>query len=157
MPALPFVAVILGYFISRIDTEFDVYRKTGLIIILVAAGVFSLATLAPGDMPERNSLVEEGWHPTVETASRWMGENYPDRRVFTSFRYPPIGYYSKLETVKVPNHLNYSQVNMTNGDIVYYTEESTLPYPNKEYLDRNADFRLLKSFDETVYIYEYRE
>ncbi|MFT4867932.1 MAG: 4-amino-4-deoxy-L-arabinose transferase-like glycosyltransferase [Candidatus Nanohaloarchaea archaeon] len=158
LPSIPFICLILGYYSSKIEPKSSSIRRAGYIIAVLIASISILSITSPGDMPDRNSLIQDSWEPPVETAAEWLKQNYsPEDKIYTSFQYPAIAYYSKLDVRKVSTGKNYSSIEFEDGDLIYYSQASPLVHPDLNYLEKNENITLLKEFGGEVMIFQYRE
>lgn len=155
LPIVPFLAIIAGRGFSLLNEKFDL--STYWIIALLSFLILISSPLLVSELDNRNplqrGLVMDSWHPPVEDASLWL-ENKSDQDavVYTNYRYPPIGYYSKRTVKLISNSEPLNKSELEPG-YVYYSDSSPFRYPEKQRLVSDEDFVLNKTFDKTVSLF----
>lgn len=146
-PLVPFLSVILGVGVSKIGGK----KLVGILAVLSIL-------MVPMTLPDRNitqGMVSDGWNPPVQDASKWLKDNISnDTVVYTNYRYPAIAYYSKKEIELIPYDSPLEDENLGPG-IVYYSERSPYPGPDKARLESGLRFEHMESFDGKVRLYRY--
>jgi len=153
LPAIPFLILSISFIISDATKNLN-KRIFNFILLTTILMAFIVSPISLPNLDEPNKLTTD-WNPEYQKSATWIKENYgQNTTLYTSIRYPPLAYYSRLPTEKVWGERSYKKVNMSKGDLIYYTEESPFKHPKKSYLE-GKDFKKVKEFGGFIYIYEY--
>jgi 4-amino-4-deoxy-L-arabinose transferase-like glycosyltransferase len=159
LPVIPFLSIISAAGFNKLRNMDDIWRKgtTALFVILLIISVLMVPDKLSGRNPLQDGLEKDGWHPPIEDSARWLKENTPnDTIVYTNYRYPPLGYYSKRKIKWVSPADNLDKLvedYITEPGYVYYSNKSPHQHPSFEELKEDPRFQLSKSFENTVYLF----
>lgn len=157
-PIIPFAAIMSAKGLSCLEFEFR-NRKIGILAITALFVIIS-APAGVSDLNQRNpldkGLTSESWDPEITEAADWLrSETDSNAVVYTNYRYPPLGYYSKrqIRLISSQEPLNKSEIQP--GGYIYYSEKSPFDYPELARLEQDPDFQLKAGFGQTVYVFQY--
>lgn len=157
-PAIPFLSAVAAKGFTQLPGKGSSRRivVAAVAALLLAASVLSLSAWENRN-PVRNGLVQDDWHPPIEDAAAWLKENTSENAtLYTNYRYPALGYYSKRKIEVVGFESGFiDKLKSLGSGYIYYSESSPHEKPSLEALRSDPRIKPVKSFDETVYLFYY--